>query len=101
MISKHFRHYKELKANAMKLIRSAENSTLVMHLARRYGEKTVSELLGYATGRTAVQRFNCFLYWRVMHLPRLLLQQANDVLEIWIINPAKLLLQRGNSILEL
>jgi hypothetical protein len=39
MISKLFHHYKKLKADGVKLIRSSENRTLLVHLAKRHGEK--------------------------------------------------------------
>lgn len=52
VISKRFHRYKELKADAVKLIRNSENSTVVMHLAKRHGGEIVSlSLLGYATDK--------------------------------------------------
>jgi hypothetical protein len=71
VISKRFRRYKELKADAVKLIRSSENSTLVMHLAKRHGEKIVS--LSYWVMQLAERLFseiNISLNWWVMHLAR-------------------------------
>jgi hypothetical protein len=81
----------------VKAIRTAQNSSLITHLARLHGEITLSALLGCPATTETVQRFELAGY----ALLTWLLQQEYCGLEIWVIYVGKLLLPGNNCKLEL